>query len=205
MTPDYWLQAIAHLGASDPVLGAIIADYPNETLVSRDDPYHTLARAIVGQQISVAAAQAVWRRLEEALGMVDAAALDAAEAEVLRGCGLSRPKVGYLKGLAQGFLDGSVDPGGWAALDDDAVIAELTLIKGIGRWSADMFLIFTLLRADVLPLGDVGLQRAMGGHYRGGGKLEAVEMESIADAWRPWRSVATWYLWRSLDPLPVEY
>ncbi len=85
------------------------------------------------------------------------------------------------------------------------MIAELTKILGIGRWTADMFLIFTLLRGDVLPLGDVGLRRAMGTHYKGSGKLDAAEMERIAGAWRPWRSVATWYLWRSLDPLPVEY
>lgn len=205
MTPDYWPQAIAELGASDPVLGRIIAGYPNEALQSRDDPYHTLARAIVGQQISVASAQAVWRRMEDLLGVVDAGRVTHATPDALLGCGLSRPKARYLKGLALSFLDGSLDPDGLAALDDDAVIAELTLIKGIGRWTADMYLIFTLLRADVLPLGDVGLQRAMGIHYKGSGKLNAAEMESIAAAWRPWRSVATWYLWRSLDPLAVKY
>ena len=205
MTPDYWPQAIAHLAASDPVLGRIIADYPGETLHGRDDPYGTLARAIVGQQISVVAAQAVWLRMEESLGMVQADRVADATVEALRGCGLSRPKIRYLQDLALNFLDGSLDPDGWAALDDDAVIAELTLIKGVGRWTADMFLIFTLLRSDVLPLGDIGLQRVMGTHYKGSGKLTAAEMESIAEAWRPWRSVATWYLWRSLDPLPVEY
>ncbi len=205
MTPDYWPQAIAHIAASDPVLCRIIADYPGETLHGRDDPYGTLARAIVGQQISVIAAQAVWLRLEESLGMVKADRVADATVDALRGCGLSRPKIRYLQDLALNFLDGSLDPDGWAALDDDAVIAELTLIKGVGRWTADMFLIFTLLRSDVLPLGDIGLQRVMGIHYKGSGKLTAAEMESIAEAWRPWRSVATWYLWRSLDPLPVEY
>ena len=205
MTPEYWPRAIAHIGAGDAVLGRIIADYPNEALQSRDDPFGTLARAIVGQQISVAAAQAVWRRLEDLLGSVEPGRLAGASAEALLACGLSRPKTGYLRNLAGGFLDASIDPAGWAALDDDAVIAALTLIKGIGRWTADMFLIFTLLRGDVLPLGDVGLQRAMGTHYQGGGKLRGAEMEAVAEAWRPWRSVATWYLWRSLDPLPVEY
>lgn len=205
MTPDYWPRAIAHLDACDPVIGRIIAGYPGEGLKSRDDPYHTLARAIVGQQISVAAAEAVWRRLEASLGSVDAAGINAAEAETLLACGLSRSKTRYLQDLALGFVDGSIDPGGWAALDDEAVIAALTLIKGVGRWTADMFLIFTLLRGDVLPLGDVGLQRAMGTHYQGGGKLEGAAMEAVAEAWRPWRSVATWYLWRSLDPIAVEY
>ncbi len=205
MTPDYWPQAIAHLDASDPVLKRIIADYPNEALRCREDPFGTLARAIVGQQISVSAAQAVWLRITDSLGAVDAGRVAVAETDALLACGLSRPKSRYLKHLARGFVDGSVEPEGWAALDDAAVIAELTQIMGIGRWTADMFLIFTLLRGDVLPLGDVGLQRAMGAHYGGGGKIEGAAMEAIAEAWRPWRSVATWYLWRSLDPIAVEY
>ena len=205
MTPDYWPQAVAHLNDSDPVIGAIIADYPAECLDSREDPFGTLARSIVGQQISVVAASAVWRRVEDLLGGIEPRAVAAADHGALLGCGLSRSKAGYLKHLADGFLDGSVEPRRWAGLDDDAVVAELTLLKGIGRWTAEMFLMFSLIRPDVLPLGDVGLQRAMGLHYRGEGKLGAAEMERIAACWRPWRSVATWYLWRSLDPLPVEY
>lgn len=205
MTPAYWPQAIAHLRAGDPVLGRIIDEYPDEALTSRDDPYRTLARAIVGQQISVAAAQAVWQRLEGTLAAVNPDRVAGASADSLRACGLSGSKVGYLQDLAGRFLDGSLDPDGWAALDDEAVIAELTKIAGVGRWTADMFLIFTLLRGDVLPLGDIGLQRAMGAHYRGGGKVESRDMERIAEAWRPWRSVAVWYLWRSLDPIAVEY
>ncbi|MFP6731889.1 MAG: DNA-3-methyladenine glycosylase 2 family protein [Alphaproteobacteria bacterium] len=205
MIPDYWPQAIAHLAASDPRLSRIIARYPGETLRSRDDSFGTLARAIVGQQISVAAAEAVWRRLEECLGRVDAGRITQAAPEALRGCGLSRPKVGYLQDLGLRFIDGSLDPAGWPALDDDAVIAELIAIKGIGRWTADMFLIFALLRGDVLPLGDVGLQRAMGSLYKGSGKLGESDMITIAEAWRPWRSVATWYLWRSLDPVAIKY
>ena len=205
MTPAYWPQAIAHLRAGDPVLGRIIDEYPDEALTSRDDPYRTLARAIVGQQISVAAAQAVWERLEGTLAAVNPDRVAGASADSLRACGLSGSKVGYLQDLAGRFLDGSLDPDGWAALDDEAVIAELTKIAGVGRWTADMFLIFTLLRGDVLPLGDIGLQRAMGAHYRGGGKVESRAMERIAEAWRPWRSVAVWYLWRSLDPIAVEY
>ena len=205
MTPDYWPRAVAHLSASDPVIGRLIADYPAECLESRDDPFGTLARSIVGQQISVQAASAVWRRIEDLLGAIEPRTVAAADDGALLGCGLSRSKAGYLEDLAGRFLDGSLDPRRWAGLDDGAVIAELTQLKGIGRWTAEMFLMFTFMRPDVLPLGDVGLQRAMGLHYRGEGKLGAVEMERIAARWRPWRSVATWYLWRSLDPLPVEY
>ena len=90
-------------------------------------------------------------------------------------------------------------------MDDEQAIAELTQVKGIGRWTAEMFLIFHLLRPDVLPLADIGLQRAMGVNYKDGGKLGESEMKRIAAPWRPWRSVATWYLWRSLDPVPVDY
>ncbi len=205
MTPDYWPEAIAQLSATDPVLARIIAEYPSEALVSRDDPFGTLARAVVGQQISVAAASRVWQRMEAALGAVDAGTLAGAGDEALLQSGLSRQKLRYLKDLAGRLLDGSVDPAHWSGLDDEAVIAALTQVKGIGRWTAEMFLIFNLMRPDVLPLDDVGLQRAMGRHYRGDGKLEKAEMERIAGHWRPWRSVATWYLWRSLDPLPVEY
>ena len=205
MTPDYWPRAVAHLSATDPVLLRIIGDYPAEQLESRDDPFGTLARTIVGQQISVTAASAVWGRLEVLVGSVTQQTIDVTGPDQLLGCGLSRRKVECLKELAGCFLDGSADPGRWRDLDDDGVIKALTAIKGIGRWTADMFLMFTLMRPDVLPVGDVGLQRAMGSHYRGTGKVGAGEMDEIADRWRPWRSVATWYLWRSLDPLPVEY
>ena len=192
---------MVHLSARDPVLRRIIGDYPAERLESREDPFGTLARSIVGQQISVAAASAEWGRFETLLGTVTERRVAATEPDALLGVGLSRRKVEYLKELAARFLDGSADPAGWRELDDDGVIKALTAIKGIGRWTADMFLMFTLMRPDVLPLADVGLQRAMGLHYRGEGKLVGAEIERIAIHWRPWRSVATWYLWRSLDPL----
>ncbi len=205
MTPDYWPQAIEYLGANDPVLGRIIADYPSEGLVCREDAFATLARAIVGQQISVKAAAAVWERFASAIGDVEPEAVHRGENQALAGCGLSRQKLRYLKDLAGKFVAGAIDPDCWSAMDDDTVIAELTQVKGIGRWTAEMFLIFHLMRPDVLPLDDIGLQRAMGLHYVGEGKLDKSEMTGIARRWQPWRSVATWYLWRSLDPLPVEY
>ena len=205
VSPEYWPQAVAHLSAADPVLRRIIGDYPAERLETRDDPFGTLARSIVGQQISVTAASAVWGRLEVLLGAVTERHVAATGPDALLGVGLSRRKVEYLKELSARFLDGWADPAGWRELDDDGGIAALTTIKGIGRWTAEMFLMFTLMRPDVLPLGDVGLQRAMGLHYRGEGKVVGDDIERIAIHWRPWRSVATWYLWRSLDPLPVEY
>ena len=205
MTPDYWTRATAHLAANDPVLARVIADYPTQRLERRGDAFETLARAIVGQQVSVKSAQAVWSRIEQALGEIDARTVDTGSDDALLGCGLSRQKLGYLNDLAGRFLSGALVPSRWANQDDDEVSAELMAVKGIGRWTADMFLIFNLLRPDVLPVGDLGLQRAMGRHYGDGGKLDAGEMTSIAAPWRPWRSVATWYLWRSLDPIPVAY
>ncbi len=205
MTPGYWPQAVAHLSANDTVLAEIIAAYPNERLVCRDDPFGTLVRSVVGQQISVKAASRVWQRIEETLSEVSPRSVDAAPEDAFLRCGLSRQKMRYLKNLAIHFLTGTVDPLGWSDKDDEQVIAELTQVKWVGRWTAEMLLIFNLMRPDVLPVDDIGLQRAMGLHYRGKGKLDKADIESIAVRWQPWRSVATWYLWRSLDPLPVEY
>src|SRR5690242_10905905 len=120
-------------------------------------------------------------------------------------CGLSRRKAEYLAGLARGFVDGTLHPGAWERMDDEEVIAELVQVRGIGRWTAEMFLMFNLLRPDVLPLDDLGLQRAIRLHYFKGRRVSPRTMRRVAQAWAPWRSVATWYLWRSLDPIPVEY
>ena len=205
MSPDYWPQAVAHLCASDDVLARIIAAYPRERLVCREDPFGTLARSIVGQQISVKAASSVWRKLEDALGGMSQENVDGAAEDVMLGCGLSRQKQRYLKDLAGHFVSGAIEPSRWAAMADEQAIEELTTVKGVGRWTAEMFLMFNMMRPDVLPVDDIGLQRAMGLHYRGEGKLDKDEMKSVAAPWQPWRSVATWYLWRSLDPLPGEY
>ena len=205
MTPQYWKQATRELAARDAVLRRLIAEFKGLALGSRGDAFATLARAIVGQQISVRAAQSVWDRLSDRLGTVTPEVLIRARKPTLRGCGLSGQKSDYLKDLAAKFLDGSLDAGRWHAFDDETLIDELTQVKGIGRWTAEMFLIFYMARPDVLPLDDLGLQRAMRLHYNQGRRLSQVKMRRIGGIWAPWRSVATWYLWRSLDPIPVEY
>ena len=205
MRPTYWTRALAELGTRDRVLGGIIASYPGEALEGRGDPFTTLARSILGQQISVKAADSLWRRLEATLTAINPATLAAASPDDLRAAGLSRQKASYLADLGRGFRDGSLKPAGWRRRDDEAVIAELTKFRGIGRWTAEMFLIFNLQRPDVLPLDDVGLRRAVGLHYGHDGPVTKDVLAEIAGPWRPWRSVATWYLWRSLDPLPVSY
>jgi DNA-3-methyladenine glycosylase II len=212
--PAYWDEAILALGKRDRVLRKLIRAHPEVHLRRRNDPFTTLARAIVGQQISVKVAESIWQRFvatvaphvrSSARQRLDPCRVAAAGVAPLRLCGLSGRKVDYLVDLATHFEAGTLDPRTWRELDDDALIAALIEVKGIGRWTAEMFLIFHELRADVLPLADIGLQRAIAVHYRDGARPTLAVMRDIADTWRPYRSVATWYLWRSLDPIPVVY
>ena len=205
MVPDYWQQAAAELSANDPVMAALVRQYTGLTLVSRGDAFATLARSIVGQQISVKAADSVWARVMACLPALTPAGVLARSAEELAACGLSRRKVEYLLDLAQHFESGRLDPADWGQQDDETLIRELSAVRGIGRWTAEMFLIFNQLRPDVYPLDDIGLQRAVFTHYFGGEKQTRVALADFGERWRPWRSVATWYLWRSLDPVPVAY
>ena len=205
MKPDWWDEAKAQLARRDKVMRKLVRQYPDASLRTRGDAFQTLARSIVGQQISVRAAQAVWDRFEAHVGRVQPARVAAHDDEALKSVGLSRRKVAYLKDLATRFHEGTIRPRRWARMDDDAVIEDLVQVKGIGRWSVEMFLIFHMMRPDVLPVGDLGLQRAMERHYNGGGELTKDDMREIGAAWRPYASAATWYLWRSLDPVPVEY
>lgn len=210
--PAYWTQAKRRLKAADPVLGAIIAAHPRVSLASRGDGFSTLARSIVGQQISVKAADSVWTRLRQACPELSPAGVLRRRLVTLRACGLSARKAEYLRDLARHFVQGRVDLADLAQRSDEQVIAALTDIRGIGRWTAEMFLIFNLLRPDVLPLDDVGLLKAVSRHYlgavpaadllRGAGRAG---VKQLGARWAPYRSVATWYLWRSLDPVPVEY
>lgn len=204
-TPAWWQRATRELGAADPVLGALIAQHQGLTLASRGDAFQTLARSIVGQQISVKAAQSVWDRFAAAVGDMQPQRVLRLSETQLRGCGLSGQKVKYLSDLSARFAGGAIDVARWHAMDDEALIADLTQVKGIGRWTAEMFLIFYLTRPDVLPLGDLGLQRALRLHYNKGRKLSERRIAALSARWTPWRSAATWYLWRSLDPVPVEY
>jgi DNA-3-methyladenine glycosylase II len=203
--PGYWDQAITELASADTVMAQLIAQYPELSLRTRGDVFHTLARSVVGQQISVKAADSVWNKLATFLGDVSSKAVLLASVEDMRACGLSQRKVEYLKDLARHHHEGRLDPQLWLAWDDEAVIKELTSIRGIGRWTAEMFLIFYLARPDVFPLDDIGLIRGIAMHYHAGERKAKAELRELAVQWQPWRSVATWYLWRSLDPVAVEY
>ena len=211
MKPPYWDKATTALAERDRILRRLIGDFPDIHLVRRGDAFTTLARAIVGQQISVKAAQTIWERLVKATGgggepvHLDPARVSRTQRRTLRRVGLSERKAEYVRDLARHFVSGKLDPATWPALDDEALIEALTDVKGIGRWTAEMFLIFHELRADVLPVDDIGLQKAIGIHYLDGARPTVDAMRDLAIGWQPYRSVATWYLWRSLDPVPVEY
>jgi DNA-3-methyladenine glycosylase II len=205
MKPDYWNKAKRALARKDPVLAGIMRSRAKVFLVRRGEPFLTLARAIVGQQISVKAAQSVWDRVVTCAGAVTPEGILLKKPAELRACGLSDRKTEYIVDLARRFADGLVHPYRWPEMSDEEIIADLVQVRGIGRWTAEMFLIFNLLRPDVFPLDDLGLQKAIRLHYFRGRAGTLARMRRLGESWRPWRSVATWYLWRSLDPLPVEY
>jgi len=205
MKPEYWDKARRTLAGRDPVMAKIMRRHPRVHLVPRGEPFHTLARAIVGQQISVRAAQSVWNRFSGlALEVRPERILELKPAQ-MRSCGLSERKCEYIRDLARRFADGDVHVHRWPRMEDEAIIEDLTQVRGIGRWTAEMFLIFNLLRPDVFPLDDLGLQKGLRLAYHAGRKVSLATLRRRGETWRPWRSVATWYLWRSLDPLPVEY
>ncbi len=207
--PDYWDDACKHLGKRDRVMRKLIPKFGEARLQSRGDAFTTLARSIVGQQISVKAAQSVWNRFAEVLEApstrITPKAVLAADVAALRAAGLSVRKSEYLVDLARHFEDGSVHVRQWQQMEDEPIIEELVAIRGIGRWTAEMFLIFHLMRPDVLPLDDLGLLKGISVNYFSGEPVSRVEAREVGDAWAPFRSVATWYIWRSLDPLPVDY
>ena len=206
LAPDYWDQACQELMKNDRILKKLIPKYGTGFLVTRGDPFTTLARAIVGQQISVSAAQAVWDRMVIAIGKkVTPARILAATPETLRAAGLSGRKVEYIRDLADHFASGRLHANQWRDMDDESVIRELSTIRGIGRWTAEMFLIFNMIRPDILPLDDIGLIKAISLNYFSGEPVSRHEAREVAANWAPWRTVATWYMWRSIDPIPVEY
>ena len=203
--PHYWDDAIAGLSKRDRVMKKIIASYPRSIMTCRGEPFLTLARAIVGQQISVKAAQSVWGKLMLAYPEFTSEKMARARVTRMRSCGLSERKAEYIRDLAAHLAKGKIEPSTWATRHDDDIIKDLIQVKGIGPWPAEMFLIFNLLRSDILPLGDIGLLKAIHLHYNDSEPMALDNIAALAENWRPWRSVATWFLWRSLDPIPVEY
>jgi DNA-3-methyladenine glycosylase II len=196
---------LAALRTADPALAVLFDRFPGERIRTSGDPFQVLANAIVGQQISVAAASAIFGRLTALLGEWTPAAVGRVTDEDLRKAGLSVRKVEYFRGLAAAFLDGTIDPVRWETETDAQVLRELVSLRGIGRWTAEMFLIFHLQRPDVLPLDDLGLLQSAARLFGWEYPFPPGRLADRAEAWRPWRTVAVWYLWRALDPQPVVY
>lgn len=216
-THDYWRQAIKELSKRDAVMKRIIASYEGDLMQGRGDAFHTLMRSITGQQISVKAADAVWGRLEGQVSGIGSQVsvkgtpqlrpetCNLIPDEALRACGYSRQKITYIRSLCEFFITRKHLERDWAEMDDEAVIKDITQIKGIGRWTAEMFLMFHLMRPNVLPLDDLGLVNAIAKFYCHGQKPDKAKMRKVAENWQPWCSVATWYLWRTYDADPVSY
>lgn len=201
---DYWEEACSRLANRDSVLKGLIQQHRDDRLSGSGDAFRTLANAIVGQQISVLAAERVWERLQaiHPEGKVEPARVLETPPQQLRAAGLSRRKVEYLQGAAEAFQQGTIDPERWSSMSDNDVRSELITLRGIGPWTADMMLIFYLHRPDVLPLEDIGLVRGAARLY---GWESVTELRDHAESWRPWRTVATWFIWRDLDAEPVIY
>ena len=198
-TPDYWDEACRHLARKDRVMKRLIPQFGDACLQSRGDAFTTLARSIVGQQISVKAAQSVWERFEKLPATMAPSHVLKLKVDDMRGAGLSARKVEYLVDLALHFDNGAVHVDQWTGMDDDSIIAELIAIRGIGRWTAEMFLIFALDRLDIFSLGDVGLRNGLNRLHGDGTKLDDEAALAITAGWAPYRSVGSWYLWRIAD------
>jgi DNA-3-methyladenine glycosylase II len=203
-------DAVAHLRHADPVLGALIDELGPDGLMDRAgrpaDHYGALVRSIVGQQLSTKAALSIFNRLTERFGGRTPTPNEvlADDPEELRtAAGLSRAKVSFLRSLAEHVLDGSLELERLDQLPDEEVISELVAVRGLGIWSAHMFLMFHLRRPDVLPVGDLGIRRAIKDRYRLDALPSPAEMERIAEPWRPYRTIACRFLWRALDATPA--
>jgi DNA-3-methyladenine glycosylase II len=204
-TPEYWADACKHLVKKDRVMKRLIPQFGEACLQSRGDAFVTLARSIVGQQVSVKAAQTVWDRFALLPRKITPANILKLKVDDMRAAGLSARKVEYIVDLALHFDNGALHVKKWSEMTDDAIIEELVAIRGIGRWTAEMFLMFHLMRPNVLPLDDVGLINGISHNYFSGEAVSRSEAREVAAAWAPYCSVATWYIWRSLDPVPVSY
>ncbi len=205
--PDYWHQATDQLIQRDRILRKLIPVYAEENIQVGQNPFQVLVRIIIGQQISLALSKKLWVKLQQSCkNGIDPQCIGSFTEAKLRSLGLSLRKSQYLLDAAKCFQQQNyMQASWWQAQDDAQVIARLSEIRGVGRWSADMFLIFFLCRPDVLPLDDKALLKAISLHYFSGEPVSRFEAREVSQAWAPWRSVASWYLWRSIDIAAVEY
>ena len=197
-----WEIAKEALSKNDSTMMKIIELYDGEKMQLKNNAFVTLVRSVVGQQISVKAADSVWKKLENLCSDdIQPDTINSFSEDELRSVGLSKSKANYIQNISKSDILGT----NWSNLSDKEIIDLLCQIKGIGRWTAEMFLIFHLARPNILPLGDIGLIKAIELNYNNGEKISKDRIETYRQKWAPWCTVATWYLWRSLDPIPVNY
>ena len=201
--PEYWDLAKKELSRKDDVLQGIINEFDDLELVSRGDLFYTLIRSVIGQQISVKAASTVWSRFCERIGDIEPKNILSADIGELRSCGLSKRKAEYVIGISESWPD--YHSLNWKEMSDEEIIEELTKLRGVGKWTAEMILIFTMLRPDVFPIGDIGMIRGIEKSYNSGERMSREELYAISEKWKPWRTVACCFMWRTVDPEPVEY
>ncbi len=202
--PYYWYRAKKFLSKKDKKLAKIINKYDGY-LVSRNDPFYSLCRSIIGQQISVKAADSIWLKFEKIIKKIKPINLIKLSNAKLASIGLSRQKILYLKIIAKEFLNKTLDIKTLQKMSDDEAIKSLVRIKGIGIWTAQMFLIFNLNRSNIFPFSDIGLIKAISKNYKKEYPLKKDELDYFKNKWHPYSTVATWYMWRSIDPVPVAY
>jgi len=205
LTNKNWLLAINNLKKKDKILKEIINKYKSEKLHSKKNAFLTLAKSITGQQISVKAANSIWLRLEKKIKKIDPSNILKIKINEIKKCGFSKQKANYIFNLANFFKKNKNIENKWEKIEDEEVIDDLIKIKGIGRWTAEMFLIFYLLRPNIFPSADIGLLKAISINYNLKYPLKNSDIKKFKKKWTPWTTVATWYLWRSLDPVPVKY
>ena len=204
--PVYWYKAKRILSKKDPILRKIIKKYKKGFLTTRNNPFFSLCRTIVGQQISTKAADSIWSKFEKKCKkrIVPNTVLQRPSRD-LKKAGLSRQKVSYLKNIAKNFINKSFDVRELKKMDDDEAINYITKLKGLGVWSAEMFLMFNLNRPDIFPIKDIGMLRAISKNYKTSYPPSKRFLDKISRKHAGYRTVFTWYMWRSIDPTDVEY
>jgi len=204
--PKYWNRAVKYLSKKDPVMKKLVSQYKDKTLTTRKDIFYSLCKSIIGQQISVQAANSVFKKFEKVCnGKINPKKINKLQAGKLKRCGLSRQKVKGIKELAVKFENKSFDPKKIKFMTDEEAIIYLSSLRQIGRWSAEMILLFTLNRPDIWPIQDIGLLRSISNNYKKKYFPPKKFVESLRKKFSPYCSVATWYLWRSIDDEPIQY
>ena len=204
--PSYWNKAKVILSKKDKVMKQLINNYKDNSLVTRNDVFFSLCKSIIGQQISVAAANSVFLKFEKICkGRINAKNVNKLPSQTLKRCGLSRQKVRGLKELAKKIINKEFKPQLIKKMSDEEAIEYLSNLRQIGRWSAEMILLFTFNRSNIWPLQDIGLLRAISNNYKKKYFPPKVFLNKLYKKFTPYCSVATWYLWRSIDDEPIQY